>query len=374
MQLSNVLSIQESMNKWKVFLRRYLSMREPVTYVILLVFISAVWLIGLACKPATSAIPPTAFENKSMIDGVAFTAPDREIPSQKIATVKQTGADWICILPYGFCYRDKPEVRFDSKNQWWGERTEGVIKQIEHAQTHDLKVLLKPHIWVIGQGWLGDFELSTEADWQKWEDGYTTYILRYAHIADSMDVALFCIGTEAKRIIAHRPDYMPELIKKIKNIYDGKLTYAANWDNYKQIKFWDQLDYIGIDAYFPLTNQKAPTVEQLQQAWQPHYNEIKSFALDADRPIIFTEFGYMSVEGTAWKNWEIESSLKTQQISMVEQENAFEAFFKTFWHEDWFAGGFIWKWYAWDNSGGISDKDYTPQGKPVMATIQKYYR
>ena len=30
-----------------------------------------------------------------------------------------------------------------------------------------------------------------------------------------------------------------------------------------------------------------------------------------------------------------------------------QALFEEFWHEDWFAGGFVWKWFHnYDKSGG----------------------
>jgi hypothetical protein len=41
---------------------------------------------------------------------------------------------------------------------------------------------------------------------------------------------------------------------EIRKIYTGKLTYAANWDDFDKVPFWKELDYIGIDAYFPLSD------------------------------------------------------------------------------------------------------------------------
>jgi hypothetical protein len=47
----------------------------------------------------------------------------------------------------------------------------------------------------------------------------------------------------------------------------GKLTYAANWDKYDQVSFWDELDFIEIQAYFPLTAQTSPTAEEIKKGW-----------------------------------------------------------------------------------------------------------
>jgi hypothetical protein len=47
------------------------------------------------------------------------------------------------------------------------------------------------------------------------------------------------------------------------------LTYAANWDKYDQVSFWDELDFIGIQAYFPLTDQTNPSAEEIKKGWNP---------------------------------------------------------------------------------------------------------
>jgi hypothetical protein len=48
---------------------------------------------------------------------------------------------------------------------------------------------------------------------------------------------LFCFGTELGNAIAKRPQYWSQLIVKIRKIYTGKLTYAANWDDFDKVPF-----------------------------------------------------------------------------------------------------------------------------------------
>jgi hypothetical protein len=36
----------------------------------------------------------------------------------------------------------------------------------------------------------------------------------------------------------NRPKYWQELILEIRKVYKGKLTYAANWDEFKRVPFW----------------------------------------------------------------------------------------------------------------------------------------
>jgi hypothetical protein len=154
-------------------------------------------------------------------------------------------------------------------------------------------------VWVRGQGWAGEFEMKNEADWKEWEQNYRDYIISYAQVADSLNVELFCIGTEYRLAVRQRLEFWHGLIKEVKEIYDGKLTYAANWDNYQKVGFWDDLDYIGIDSYYSLSEQKEPTVAHLKEQWQPIKMKLQAFSKEENRPILFTEFGYQSVDYAA---------------------------------------------------------------------------
>ena len=86
--------------------------------------------------------------------------------------------------------------------------------------------------------------MTNEDDWQVLENSYTQFILLYAMLAQEIDAELFCIGTELEKFIEKRPQYWSNLIKEIKKVYKGKLTYAANWDEFKRTPFWSDLDYI----------------------------------------------------------------------------------------------------------------------------------
>ena len=74
--------------------------------------------------------------------------------------------------------------------------------------------------------------MSDGSSWRKWEDSYRSYILHFALLADSMKVQLFCFGTELGNTVNERPNFWSSLIDTIKKVYYGKLTYAANWDDY----------------------------------------------------------------------------------------------------------------------------------------------
>lgn len=317
----------------------------------------------------------TLTNKATKINGISFESPAQSFPKNYIEPIRdKAGANWLGISPYAFTPKNSSQVIFDAPRQWWGERTDGATKITEFAQETGLQVMLKPQVWMWGS-WVGEFDLGKdEKAWKNWEKDYTDYILTFAKIAQEKKVGLFCVGTEYKIAARTRPDFWRKLIKQVRTIYKGKITYAANWDNFEQVPFWDDLDYIGIDAYFPLITDKTPSVANLLQAWKKPFKQIQQFQSKINRPVIFTEFGYMSVDQTAWKNWENESKKQRLGLNLEGQQQAFEAFFQKFWPQDWVAGGFIWKWhYDYEGYGGMRDKDYTPQGKPAERTIYDWY-
>ena len=306
------------------------------------------------------------------INGVNFVGPPKPIPAEYMQSIKRVNANWVAIVPYAFSRQGQPSVNYNHSRQWWGERQEGVIATILYAQALGFKVMLKPHVWVMGQGWAGDFELKSEQDWKTWEKDYEAYILAYAKIADSMQVELLCIGTEYRKAVVKRAEFWKSLISKTRELYRGKLTYAANWDNYRSITFWDQLDFIGIDAYFPVCNHKTPQADSLVAHWSAEKDNIRKLHSRFDRPIIFTEYGYQSIDYAAGDHWKLRKD--TLSVNLEAQANAYEGLYRVFWEEDWFAGGFLWKWHARnDEVGGPDCKRFTPQNKPASTVIMTWY-
>ena len=97
------------------------------------------------------------------------------------------------------------------------------------------------------------FDSSGREDWLQWEEDYRRFVLHYARLAAETDMEMFCIGIELHLSIRHRPLFWRRLIDEVREVYPGAMTYGANWfQEYQEVDFWDQLDYIGIHAYFPV--------------------------------------------------------------------------------------------------------------------------
>ena len=121
-----------------------------------------------------------------------------------------------------------------------------------------------------------------------------------------------------------------------------------------------------------MSNSKTPTIIECVEGWKPHVEIIKRLFEKHKRPILFTEFGYRSVDYSGKEPWKSDRSMSI--VNLEAQVNTTQALFETFWNEDWFAGGFIWKWFhSHDKVGGEDNHQFTPQNKPVEEVIKFTY-
>lgn len=306
-------------------------------------------------------------------NGVSFVASRDSISNKHIEPLKQLNANAASVMPFGYIRQlDEPSIVFNIDRMWFGETTKGAEQCIKLLQQSNIQVMLKPQLWVRRGEFTGHITMKNEENWEQLEQSYTAFILEFAKLAQRTNVELFCIGTELELFIKYRPQFWFNLIEQIKDVYTGKLTYAANWDEYWRTPFWDQLDYIGIDGYFPVSEMQTPTVEDCRQGWQKHKASLKKFSETKKRPILFTEYGYRSVDYAGKKPWFVDYF--GEGVNYEAQSNAYIALYEELWPEDWFAGGFIWKWFVnHERNRGKDNNRFTPQHKPAEKVITQYY-
>jgi len=244
---------------------------------------------------------------------------------------------------------------------------------IKTAHKLGLKTMLKPHIDLVndenGSYWRADIGFYNNEDWATWFKEYKEFIVHYAKIAERNKVEIFCVGTELS-FASQRTDEWIDVISAVKKVYSGKLVYAANWDNYKNIAFWKDLDYIGIDAYFPLSYDKNPTVEDMKQGWKKWILEIESRSITEKKPVIFTEIGYASTPTAPCEPWK-GGTHGNADVEM--QAKCYTAFFETVWDRPWLAGVYWWKWSPTVYGGGNNNRRFTPLNKPAAIILAKHY-
>lgn len=347
----------------------------------LLVMLLSMGAINLCFRMRIVPVKGQTDINTPKFRGVNWVAGD-SVAVENIKNLKQQHIEWIAQTPFGWQTSfNQPEIHLNthiSKN-YWGESDRGLIHTTRLAQAAGIKTLLKPHIWLTDRSqnkWLGDIEMNSEAEWQTWFKNYTAFILHYARLAEENKIEGLCIGTELmKPAITHEKEWR-QIIREIRRVYHGQLTYAANWYlEYEQIKFWDSLDFIGVQGYFPLSKKNNPTVAELRAAWKPYIKDLERMANKYQKPIVFTEVGYKSTSDAAIEPWKWpERGIKIDLNQSYEtQANCYEALFQTLWQRKWFGGTFIWKWYPQVRDNGRDHRDFTPQHKPAEKILTFWY-
>ncbi|MFZ1807043.1 MAG: hypothetical protein WAU36_07480 [Cyclobacteriaceae bacterium] len=340
----------------------------------LILLLGAIVLLGLL---AQSVIP---FTNDQAISynlkqrGVCWVGGRQIVTEKEFEPLLRNNIDWISQTPFAWqSSADDPNIRMNTNNDrsWWGESDNGIATTTQLAKMSKIKTLLKPHLWV-RNSWPGEIKMNDAKSWSEWFSNYQTFILHYAALAEENEIEIFCIGTELAIASTHEDEWR-KLIQEIRKVYSGKLTYAANFnEEYEQVRFWDALDFIGIQAYFPLSKTNNPTTEEMASNWSSHVQSIEKVYKKYKKPVLFTEIGYKSTVDAAIEPWKWPQENKEAEPSDETQAKCYEAFFKAVWKKEWLAGTYFWKWYP-HGQHSLQKIDFTPQGKLAEEIILKNF-
>jgi hypothetical protein len=222
----------------------------------------------------------------------------------------------------------------------------GVKRAIASARRNGLKIALKPHVDFLADDshWRGEIGPAfTDADWRAWFASYTAYMLQMAQIAASENVELFIVGTELITTETREEEWRA-LIKVLRQAVSGatvvapKFVYGANWSpGPTHVSWWDALDFVGVDAYFPLTTASTnPGVPALAAAWHSNpamggldlVGSLRNLSSSVGKPLMFCEIGYTTTTACAAGNH------AGGALDMQAQADAYSAFFQSVFHEE----------------------------------------
>jgi len=249
-----------------------------------------------------------------------------------------------------------------------------IITEIQKYHNLGLKVVLKPQVDVINYtSWRGELDPTSVS---AWFTSYQAYMTHYAQIAQQCGVDGFSVGTELKSLSGSQNlSYWQTVIAAVRADYTGPIMYGANatgaGDEFTTVSFWSLVDIIGVDGYFGLTGVHNPTLAQLEAAWTDSSSPYTGSGFNAvaalknlnsayNKPVVFTEVGYVSSAGT---NEEPYASL-SNGYDPTEQENCYSAFFNVFSQQSSWMKGVFW-WALSLPLPGTDDQGYVPYSKPT---------
>ncbi len=295
--------------------------------------------------------------------------------------LKTNNVEWITFVPFLPQERyNTPSLNGRRRQNDSTDRHSRWKNAIQESKSFGFKIMLKPHVWLTNTNngvWRSDITMASQDAWNLWFKKYREYILDYAQLAESLDLEMFCIGAELHTTVLEQPEQWRQLIADVRAIYSGKLTYAANWNQeVNDVPFWDALDFIGVQAYYPIAENENPELEELENGWKPHIDTLEALHSKYNKPIVFTELGYKSTTDSGIKPWEWNTMGNRfhKKISKRTQALCYQAFFNTVWQEPWLEGAHFWEWQSRVKETDGNNNAFLVQGKPALNVIAKEFK
>lgn len=322
-----------------------------------------------SAPPAPAALPflrgvSLAMENS--VEG-GYHAPALDLQLTRLAGL---GVDAVSLMPFAFqAAADDPRLHFLNGGPA-SETDAGLIHAVRAARAHGLVAFYKPHVWIGGGSWPGDVAMRDEAGWRLWWRGYRRYILHHAVLARWAHAGLFSVGVELSRTVERLAEWR-QLIAAARQVFPGRLTYSGNWSgDLERVRFWDRLDLIGVDAYYPLASGPRASRGELMRGADAVAARLAAASRAWRRPLLLTEVGF-AASRAAWTAPHREGG----ELSEADQAAAYDAFFRALGRPSWLAGTFVWK--AFSGEGGRHHRtaaDFRFLGRPAEAVIARYYK
>lgn len=210
-----------------------------------------------------------------------------------------------------------------------------IMTALKEAKNLGMHVSLNPFIEIdnpngIGYEWRGNLNYSDDK-LQIFFKNYKDYIAEMAKLAETAGIDRLYVGSELKALSGNpkTQQLWSQVIFEARQILSmGTLSYAANHDEYKDVPFWNQLDEIGIDAYFSLASQSQakgvgnPSVSVIETNWKGLFNSLKKFSNHYEKPVVISEWGVVPFDLTTYQPWNWNPSLTSDP---EEQINAYKA-------------------------------------------------
>jgi hypothetical protein len=221
-------------------------------------------------------------------------------------------------------------------------------------------------------------------------------------VAQANGAASLCVGVEIDQLTGQQ--YLPywtDIINSVRAVFKGQLTYAADWNDAvspwqgqhglaagtgnlaTQVSFWNQLDYVGIDCYAPLSDKANPTLADLIAGWtqvptdpesksvtgnQSLISYFASVQAQIGKPLLFTELGYESATDAASQP----AGTATNVFDPSLQALCYQAFFNA-WQQSGssaLSGVYFWDWDP--NAAEVgpgNGANFSPQGLPAQDAV-----
>jgi hypothetical protein len=277
--------------------------------------------------------------------------------------VDHHATDVLIVVPW---YQQRVDSHHIAPRPGYSPTDATVLRTLQQAKARKLRVSLLPIVRLTERSreeWRG--RIRPAAGVGAWFAEYGAFLRKMARLAAAAHVERFGVGSELLSLEREEAEWR-SLIASVRDIYDGRLYYSANWDHFDPIRFWDALDEVGVTAYFELTrSEEPPRRAQLLTAWQRPQHDLMRLRARIGKPLIITELGYPSKTTAARYPWD---ETRAAPIDLPLQALLYEVFCDAFTDKRVLDGVYFWNWFGF---GGADDGEYTPRRKPAADVMRE---
>ncbi|MET0341473.1 MAG: hypothetical protein ABW252_10770 [Polyangiales bacterium] len=284
------------------------------------------------------------------------------------------GATWVSVTPFGRLWSlSSTDIARDFEAPYADNRR-AVTRFVAQAHARGLKVLLIPHLWVETGGWRGEIDPGSAAGWARYQASYRQFVLGWADVAREAHAEAFSVGVECKSWSGRFPAVWAGLIADVRARFSGLLTYSANWDEAAHVGFWEKLDLVGINAFYPLASRARASYDAYLDGARRARDEVARLSRVVERPVWFVEAGYTTRADAAVEPWLWPDDMTEVAYDEHEQARALAALLEVFAPEPWFAGLFVWRYYAdLDDVSQEHPWGFSPHGKRAERVLEQAF-
>jgi len=282
------------------------------------------------------------------------------------------GASFVAITPFGRV-NDLSGGGVDLTFEAPFERNRAdVARAIRMAHERGLRVMLVPHLWVESGGWRAEIDPKSDDGWIRWTRSYAEFVLAWARVAEAEHADIFSVGVELRSWVTsgHAPSFAV-LIEAVRHVYRGLVTYSANWDDVDDTVILGALDFIGINAFYPLADRDRATESELLAGGERVRAKVHKLGETWRKPVLFTEIGYTTRPDPAIRPWEWPDKMTHVRIDEHAQALAYRALIRPLLDEPDFAGFFVWRVYSDpDDASQEAEWGFSPKGKLAERVVR----
>ncbi len=278
-----------------------------------------------------------------------------------VEELRSLGATWVQIHPYARIHRDGRVTFTPANATGYLERSADIVQQA------GLQMFLKPHLSYWGNfSWRGAIDFETREEWDVFFRDYEDFIVDQARFAESNGIPAMAVGTELEKSVRFEKEWR-RIIAAVRRVYSGHLTYAANWDGFDRVPFWDALDSIGVQSYFPLGDRKS-TAEQLEARWVAVLDLLEGASKRYGRPVVLAEVGFTRSLNAASEPWKAERDSSAEAIRL--RTLLTDVVLRVTPSRDFVIGMFWWKWIPGWN---MFQRDFSMRDTEMRTLLETYW-